>query len=448
VLAEGAPAAPSPSLRHNSFARLAADLVGLVFALIGATITARLLGPAGKGYYSSLILLGGLILQIFSAGLGEAAIVLSGNGRASLQDAASATAAAILPLAVAAGGVFVVSAGILLPNDSDGLNTVLLAGGMVAVNVIYNTCVCFLVAKERVIPVAAIAVLATGLSTALLWLFLVPLDLGTPGAMLGGILGSAVAVCTTLFLLLRSGLSPRPRVLPSYLKAAARFGAALQFSNLLVQLTARLDLVLVYRLSTPAQAGSYSIALTLGALVGSVPLALAYAAFPRLAVVDDDEARALTAQVFRMGVTSAVIAACGLALVTPVAIPFVFGSAYTSAIGPTLLLIPAGVLWSGQWLLCRAAAARGTPRPLLVSFAVSFAVMVSLDFPLIPHLGANGAALASLLASAIGLVVAVAHYRRQGWDGTAFVPRGQDVRALVAYLRGLVSPHRAVPSPH
>lgn len=433
----------APSLRHNSFARLAADLIGLVLALLAATITARVLGPSGKGYYSALILLAGLVLQIFSAGLGEAAIVLAGSGKVRLQDAVASTTAAILPLALAAGGFLYVIASIVLPDPSGGHETVLLAGVMAAVTVLYNTSVSFLVAEEKLIPVAGVAVLSALLSTALLWVFLVPFEMGIAGAMLGATAGAAAAVAITVTLLLRSGLSLRPRLVPGYLGAAARFGAALQCSNLLVQLTARLDLVLVYRLSTAADAGDYSIALTVGSLVGAVPLALSYAAFPRLALVDDVDAKALTAQVFRMGVTAAVVVGATLAVITPLAVPLVFGRAFVGAIGPTLLLIPAGILWSGQWILCRAAAARGTPRPLLTSFAVAFVVMVVLDFALIGSLEAVGAGIASVVASGVGLLIAVDHYRRQNWDRRTFLPRWRDAQALVGYIRGMVSPARA-----
>ena len=437
------PVAVAPSLRHNSFARLAADLLGLVFALVAATITARALGPSAKGYYSSLVLLGGLLLQIFSAGLGEAAIVLVGGGKSTLQQAASATAAAIAPLAVAGAGALYLTANLVFPDRADDGSTILLAAAMVAVSVLYNTGVSFLVAEEKLIPVAGVAVLTAALSTALLWVFVGPLEMGTAGAMLGGVLASSVAVVTTVGLLARSGLSLRPRLALGYLRTAARFGATLQFSNLLVQLTARLDLVLVYRLSTPAEAGDYSIALTVGALVGAVPLALAYASFPRLALVGEEEARTLTAQVFRMGITAALLAAGVLALLTPVAVPLVFGSDYAGAIGPTLLLIPAGVLWSGQWLLCRAAAARGVTRPLLTSFAISFAIMVALDFVLIPPFAGTGAGVASMVASGVGLVLAAGHYRRQRWDWRGFLPRWGDAQALGRYLRGMLSPGRA-----
>jgi O-antigen/teichoic acid export membrane protein len=433
---------PAPSLRHNSMARLAADLLGLVFALVAATITARALGPSGKGYYSSLVLLGGLLLQVFSAGLGEAAIVLIGSGKATLQEAASATVAAIIPLALAGGAVLFATASVVFPERTDGYRTLLLAAAMVVVSVLYNTAASFLVAEERLIPVAGVAVMAAAVTTVLIWVFVAPIHLGTAGALLGTIAGSSLAVVTTVWLLARSGLSLRPRLAPGYLRSALRFGAALQFANLLVQLTARLDLVLVYRLASPSDAGNYSIALTIGALVGAVPLALAYAAFPRLALVGEAEARVLTTQVFRMGITAALLAATVLALLSPVVVPLVFGQDYAGAIGPTLLLAPAGVLWSGQWLLCRAAAARGVTRPLLRSFAISFGVMIALDFALIGRFEGVGAGMASMVASGTGLLLAARHYRRSGCDWREFVPRATDARALTAYLRQILAGRR------
>ena len=438
------PPASLPSLRTNSLARLASDLLGIVLALAAATITARLLTPAFKGYYSSLVLLGGLFVQVFSAGLGEAAIVLSGRGKTSLQGAASATTFAVLPLSLVATAAFFLSATTLLPAaDGDAGGAPLIAGIVVGVTVLYTTSVSFLFARARVVAVAALAVLSNGLTTVLLLPLVGGLDLGTEGALLAGVVGSGVALVLTLRLLHRSGLSLRPRWAPGYLGAAARFGAALQFSNMLVLLTARLDLVLVYRLSTPAEAGSYSIALTVGALVGAVPMALSYASFPRLATLDDDEAEELTGRVFRIGIVAALLGAAFLAAVTPFAVPLIFGSPYRGAIGPTLLLVPGGVLWSAQWLLCRAAAARGAPAALLTSFALSFSTMIALDFLLIPPLGDMGAGTASLVAPCVGLTVAVLFHRRAGVDWRILLPRRHDVGALVRTVREML-PNRAV----
>src|SRR5205085_5443558 len=49
-----------PSLKRNSAARFLADAAGLVFGVASGVITARGLGPTGKGLFSSLTLLSGI----------------------------------------------------------------------------------------------------------------------------------------------------------------------------------------------------------------------------------------------------------------------------------------------------------------------------------------------------------------------------------------------------
>ncbi|HEX2119236.1 MAG TPA: oligosaccharide flippase family protein, partial [Acidimicrobiales bacterium] len=323
---------------------------------------------------------------------------------------------------------------------------VLLGSVLVVLNTGYTTIVAFLVARERLVAVAALSVIATGGTTLALWLLLAVRGGGMGAAILASVLGAVLGLGGTVAALHRAGIALRPRLVRTYLPEAFRLGVALQVSNLLVLLTARLDLLLVYRLGDAAEAGGYSVALTIGALVGSAPIAVSYASFPRLAVLGEEEAAPLTRQVVRVGMASAVFVGAVLTAASPVAIPLVFGSEYSPAIRPTLILVPAGILWSGQWLLCRAAAARGVPRPLLVSFAVSFLVMLVLDLLLIGPLGAEGAALAAAVAPALGLAIALGYYRRDGHDLGGFVPRPVDFLAFLTTVRELVSRRRPAPA--
>src|ERR671926_1037580 len=76
-----------PSLKRNSAARFLADAAGLVFGIISGVITARALGPTGKGLFSSLTLLSGILVWVCCMGLGDAAIVMVGQKKATVQQA-------------------------------------------------------------------------------------------------------------------------------------------------------------------------------------------------------------------------------------------------------------------------------------------------------------------------------------------------------------------------
>lgn len=426
---------PPPSLRWNSVARIVSDTWTLVMSLVAATVTARLLGLAGKGFYSTLLLLAGAFIQVFGAGLGEAALVLAGQGRFALRHAAEATATAIVPFALAGGAIFVVTSRIILqPSTADERTAVLFGGGLVATMVLYGTAVSFLLAQERLTWVAGLAVILATLTTVAIWFLTAGFHLGSAGAILGSLLAAAACLVGGLALLRRVGILGIPRWSPGFLRPAARLGAQLQLSSLLVTLTARVDLVMVYRLRDPSTAGAYSVALTVGALVGIIPIAVSYALFPRLAWVGEDEAQALTAQMFREGMALGAVLGVALALTTPFVVPRLFGTGYRGAIVPTLVLLPAGLFSSAQWLLARALAARGRPRSLWVSFAVNFSTMVLIDLVLIPLAGATGAGLGSLVACAVGFITAAWYYRDSGLHWRDFLPCRADVAHLLSIL--------------
>ena len=258
--------------------------------------------------------------------------------------------------------------------------------------------------------------------------------------MLASLLGAGLTFLWVHRSLVGEGISFRPAWNWSYLRDAARLGGAVQLSNLLVQMTGRLDLLFVYRIAGSAAAGLYSVSLTLGMLVGSVPMAIAFASFPRLARMEvEEDAQHLVASLFRSGVAASAVVALGLGLASPLVLPLVFGDEYRDAVAPTLLLVPAGVLWSGQWILCRSAMARGEPRPLAVSFTASFVVMVALDLALISSHGILGAASASFSSSAVGFIIAVAYYIAARGDWRPLVPRFGDAMLMVTTVRQMMA---------
>jgi O-antigen/teichoic acid export membrane protein len=238
----------------------------------------------------------------------------------------------------------------------------------------------------------------------------------------------------------------RPRWPRAYLRRAAGFGAQVQLSYVAISLAARFDLVLVYALASHAGAGRYSIALTLAITIAYAGQAIVYAGFPRVAASSAGERLALTARMFRVGVLAALIGAVVLGSFTSRLVPAVFGSAYHGAIGATVLLLPGGVAYSGQFILARALAAWGHPRLLAVSFTVSVVVMAGLDVALIPLLGIIGAAIASSISSIVGLMICVRAFRREtrglGRDEVGLVPRLTDLRDILSVPRRVVDTGR------
>jgi O-antigen/teichoic acid export membrane protein len=400
-----------PSIARNALARLAAEMAGLVLGTAGAVVTARWLGPSNKGVLSSLLFLSGLLMQICSLGLGDAAIVLIGQKRASPQQAMSASLGALVASSLAGMALLWLIAAIVF---SENWNEVKAAVLVSCVGVPIGACSGLLShmlnSRELVVWTSAVVIGVASVTTGGLWAFLVLMNMSVLGGVLAGVLASAggVVILTRLVRRLRLRLSVVWS--PQYLRGALRFGAVIQASYLLVMLSGRLDLLFVYTLSGRSAAGHYSVALTLGTVLTTAPFALSYASFPRLARLEEADAEAFALGVCRMGLAAALLLGACMLLLIPLLVPALFGEAYVAAVGPALILVPTGLLWSEQWLVCRAAAARGDPKLLLWSFGTSVGVMSVLDVVLIPAFGIAGAAMAAAVASAAGLALCLTRY--------------------------------------
>lgn len=411
---------------------------GAAVQLVTSVIVARRLGPAGKGLVSMLTYLVALGVPVAALGTGEAAITLVRRHGTSLERACRASlgllavAAPIGVLAVAAS-----AAGIegLHPGD---LNLVLALGATAITLPLATTfrLLSHLLDSQQRVPftsaIQALVIVVTAVAT---FLAVDLLSWSVFGAMAAVATGWAAGCTILLVALARGGVSLKPRFDREYLHRALRLGIPVGLSTLVVVASTRLDLLLVGSLAGRAAAGQYSVSTSIGSLVTYAPSALAIAAYPRLASLPDDATVELTGRLFRVGVLAALGTALALVALVPPAVTFVFGKAFDGAVVPALVLVGDGVVWAAQWVLCRAAAARGETRLLLWSFLSDLAVMLVLDLALIPTYGATGAAIASTAGSLAGLSIALGFVRRGGPSAIplrSLVPRMRDLRELRA----------------
>lgn len=415
-------------MRRDSTVRLAATLLSYLAGAIAAVITARWLGPSGKGVVALIALLSGLLTRFAVISLGEAAVVLVGKGNVPRDRAVGMVVATIGATSVGAAVVFIGITFLLVdPTDSSTWLAILFGAISIPILAFSDALSQFLLFEKRVIRSSV--VFATGSVVTLLavGVLLIGFDLGIAGAVagtaIGGLASVAVAVQAEL-------LSP-PRFDRSVLRQALSYGIPAESGVLLTQAAARIDLLLVFAISGSSAAGVYSVALTIGSLVNLAPSAIAFAAFPRLAQrPSGTEATATVARLTRLAAASAVISGVAFAAFSAVAIGPLFGDEFDSALGPALILIAAGIPWGMQWTVARGIAALGSPALLFRSFGVTVVAMVLLDLALIPLFDLTGAAIGSAAATCLGLAVCFRHIRHEGISLTEMMPRISEVAAL------------------
>ncbi len=432
----------SPSIARNSLARLASDGSHLFFGFLSGVITARWFEPAGKGAYAALVSLVSLAATASTLGLGDAGVILIGSRRVTLERFASVVVVPVLVASVVGGVAVAVISQFQLADEGPTLGRAVLVAAL-SVPVVASLYLFSLLASayERIVVTSVIRAVVHGLSLVGIVLLVVVVNLHITGGLLGGLIGSAGGLIAVVVVLRRMGASLRPSWDTSLLREALKLGIVIELAHSMLTLSARVDVLFVYSLVGRAEAGQYSVALTMGQLVAFASLALSFALFPRVASLDDSGGLLLVARASRVGIATSLISGAILLVVIPLVTPLAFGPGYTRSIAPALVLLIGAAFWAEQNLLARARTAQGNTRLQLWSYGTTLVVMVILDLLLIPPLGALGAALASAASAACGLIICGLAYRsparEQGIGLREFVPAADDFRFLARSLREL-----------
>lgn len=418
------------SVVSASSARFVTEVVGAGCALFTGVVVARSLGADGKGTVSVLSYLIALLAPASALGIGEAVARAVGQRFAASQDAVSGTLW-LLRLTVPAGAVVLAGLTWGVFGDASVAHFPWVVVGVcfafVATTVV-NVFGLVLDGHGRVVQnslIRLLVVLATAVAT---FVLVTGLRMSVLGAVVAMVVGWGIGAAVMLGATRQLGVRLRPARQRQFLGPAVRYGVPVQVSQLMVVAAARLDLFVVLALLGRSDAGQYSVALTAGQLVAYAPFALSVAAFPRLTRLEGAEADLFVARVARMSLVVALLTAAPLAALIPVALPALFGAGFHPAVEPGLLLVVAGVVGAVQWSLTRALAATGDPPAIMQSYAISVMAMVGLDFVLVLWLGLDGAALAAVVSSSVGVVLPVRRFiRKRGVALEELVPRVDDL---------------------
>jgi stage V sporulation protein B len=392
-------------------------------------MTARFLGPSGKGLLYLLIVWLSICAQLASLGLGEASIYFIGKDRNRLPVIVSN-----LLITTSLLGVVLVGAGWLVlqysrPDIYDQFP--LWIWGIVAFLVPLHLLQSFLTqvlsAILRIKEINLIEITKVIAQLLLFVLLVIIMGQGIKGAFLAYAASNFFAA-SALFLLVLSHGERLKR--PSWTQFAAllRYGVKAYLCSLLGLLTLRLDALLVASLAVNGihDAGVYSVATNLAELVLFIPASIRLSLFPMVSACGVAEANRLTPMACRHTMLLTIILGLGLATFGEYGISQIYGEPFHGALIPLLLLMPGVIMWSQAIIFYGDLHGRGKPGATVVSTLSSLTMILILDFVLIPRYGITGAAIASSCAYGTEFFIVgsfFVYYSGIGWRKLYFFQR-------------------------
>lgn len=411
---------------------------GLILAAGTTFLLAHTLGPKDLGGYYLLVLVPTSMLALVSFGLPAAITYASGRGDDldRLRTAALVlglglplvVALALLPLAPLLGTTVLAAAPIsLLP-----ITVVAVPG--IFVLAFSNS---IILGRQRLRRYNS---LLLGQAAALFAGQFAVVGIGHAGLI--GALWTYVVVTTAMALLAAisvARLAPfRLRWDPAVARGVLTYGIQLQPASLAGFFSYRADVFLIsFFLRDAAALGVYGVAVSIAELCFYIPDAVSTVLFPRVAASDRAAAASFVPIVARVTVLLTIVAAAmlaiGVAVVFPVVLP-----AFSASLEPAVILLPGIVGLSASKVLSGYLSGIGRPGPISAIASASLLVNLAANLLLIPTIGINGAAAASLLSYALnGVAMIIISSRQAGAPIRDMIRvRGSDIELVKSMVLG------------
>lgn len=419
------------SLRNKLFAdgvyTFTFRMANMAVAAIVGILTARVLGPDGRGIYALPLVAASIASSAFS-GLNNATTYFMLREKAGR---------GVLRPALLTGGVFVALGipvvAILTYTMHAGwaaLPAILSLPAPAVLAIFYG----YQVGTDRVRMNTTYATLNTLTLLATLLVAFALFGREPRAAVIGWLTGTDVFAAGALVWLFRDArrLDEAPVSLRAYASYAFRVGAVF----LITLLNYRADVYIVAALGRPALLGMYTLAVTGAETLLAATQVTAVVSSPKIGSMESvTDAALLTARCVRNNVIVALVT-CGLLwFAAPLVIRLLYGAAFMPMI-PALRLLLIGVfaLSLGSPMSTFFTIRLGKPQVPMMLAGLSAAICIAVALLTVHRLGLVGAALGSTLGYAVGQGAAIVFFTRTSNLAlrTLLVPKWSDVTAYAS----------------
>ena len=408
-----------------------AVLVGLGVA--SSVLTARYLGPGGRGVLVTVTALAGIGLQLGNLGL-HASNTYQVSRRSDLLATVWANSLRTASWVGVGLTILTLCAAVLFPRILGEIPLPLLLP--VAMSIPFQLLLLFglnlLVGLGRVPLFNVMELIFRGAGVAGLFLALVVLGGDVRWVLILNLLvavGGAVAVARILSGEIRRTGVREGRTSMALFRAGVGYGARAYVAALLAYLIVRSDMLMVNTLRGTPEAGVYSIAVQIADLLYLLPMSIGLVLFPRLTRHEEGD------PVFALKVARhtafLMLLLCGAAAVLArPAIELLYGAGFLPAVRALWWLLPGIWAYGVCNQLATHLASSGMPLAAVLVWAPPLVINVALNLMWIPRWGIQGAAASSsvcyLLVLALHLLLLSRRIRGRWWD--ALLLRRSDIR--------------------
>ena len=428
----------------QSFFTFLTQIAVFLAGFFSLVIISRILGPEGRGVYSLIILIPGMIMAFGNLGLGSGNVYFIGSKKYKVQDVLSSSL------------VFSLILGILLILAFWGLLQIDFFQKIIEANKIpqfYLWLVVFTIPLTLILGFFQSILMGRGqignynkinlfrelFQLLIIIIFLLVLKTGLLGAVLSHILAVILAVLAATFLV-RNITKIRFAFHKGFLKDSFVYGGKVYLANMISFLNYRLDIFLIAFFLNPLAVGLYSVSVAIAERLFIIPGAITTVLYPKISSMENSEANTFTPKIARHTFFIMILGALLLLILAQPFIKLFFGPSFLPSVLPLIILIPAIIAFGIGGVLAADLAGRGKPEFALFGSLIGLIFNVFLNIIFIPKWGIVGAAFASTVAYTIDTLIVLFAFlviSRKSLGDVLLMKRGdfQDYQRLFSRLK-------------
>ena len=397
------------------------DIVSVFGSNLGVTISnlligimlSRILGAAGFGIYSSIIVIPIIVIGFTQFGIRRSTIYHIGNKILPEENIISALF--LLLLWTSALSIIICGTAFFFYGSQNYdpliIGIVLLTIPLLLGNVFAGG---IFLGKEEIrkanIINAGPTVLTLLFTVVFVWIF--------PLHVLGAFIGIALAnlfafgfVFRTLFLKAKVRINWKYQ--EPVMKSMIKLGLVNAIAIFVMQLNYRMDILMLKQLSTFEQVGYYSLGTQIAEQLWHIPFAIEMIILSRSANTADNQFMHKTvASIFRVSLILGVVVSVIIFFMAPFMVPLIFGKEFIPTVKMIQTILPGVLILVGFRILNSRLIGMGKPQVAIYTFVPALVINFILNMILLPRFGGIGAAWATNVSYAVGSVAFLFVYAR------------------------------------
>ncbi len=393
----------------------------LIVVSFGASVvTARLLGPAGKGQLSVILLAPTLLMNLGGLAITSSNVFLIGRRKPKLNEIFWNSTLFSIVLGILLILIFLIFRPWLdsfFRNADPVLITIALA--TVPFSLFYVYGIFIPLGERKVVAYNILKVIEPVVYFMALVIFIWILKLEIIGGLVAYIFG-ILGGCIALLVYAKRHIPLKFQLNLKLIKEGCVYGAKCHVESAAWFFIRRISVLLINKYMEPKDVGWYVVAVALSEALWHLPMSISTVLFPEICSKHNAcNQKEMASRVCRNSIFILVVSAIILGAFAYLLINFFYGREYSPSINALLLLLPGSVLLGAMLVL--STYMRGINRPMVASLIACAMLVCTVitNIILIPLMGIYGAALSLSVTAAIGFVLIVVIYAKMTGEKAA-----------------------------